>query len=87
MCKYLRGLTKPNIVVIGVSLGLDYVKLSNLRGEEVVHQMVHMWLNQQDDVIVTSGSPTMNSLMKALNDNGFKGHVNMIRNKLGSINI
>ena len=83
MCKYLTGLTKPNIIAVGVSLGLDYVKLSNLRGEEAVHQMLHMWLSQQDGVMATSGSPTLSSLMKALNDNGFKGHVHMIRSKLG----
>ncbi len=79
---YLKGLKKQDIVKVGTSLGLDSVKLGDARAEEILNEMIHMWLIQQDYVIDVSGTPMLRSLIKALEDNDFKGHANAIKSNI-----
>ena len=80
---YLAGLTKQNIVDVGVQLGLDFTKLTDLNGSEIKNEMIRMWLNQQDYVSQKSGIPTWRSLIMALEKNGFNGNADKIKSGVG----
>ena len=59
---------------VGTSLGLNYSKLRDLSVDKIPHEMVQWWLGKRDNVMEISGSPTLKSLVKALEENGFNGH-------------
>ena len=83
ICDYLCDLGHKDIVTIGCSLGLDYRKLSDLTVDKLpLHEMVHWWLEKRDNTMSISGTPTLNSLIKALKVNGFNGHVQNIEASL-----
>ncbi len=82
VCECLKDLGKPQIVKVGVSLGLYYENLYDLNSDDIPHNMVHMWLIKQDNVIKESGTPTWRSLIKALQDNDFNGNVHYIKTML-----
>ena len=64
---------------IGVSLGLDYSKLSDVSADKLPHEMIQWWLGKRDNVMENSGTPCLRSLISALEQNGFNGHVSNIR--------
>ena len=62
-------LTSLEVVDVGVSLGLNRIKLSNLEKDKVLGEMISMWLRKDCDVLTKSGKPTINTLIKALKEN------------------
>ena len=78
ICKYLRHLNQEDVVKVGTSLGLNYSKLRDLTADKIPHEMVQWWLGKRDNVMEISGTPTLKSLVKALEENGFNGHAKSI---------
>ena len=69
--RYLRELNNDQIIGVGSTLGINYVKLTrmhNLPGD-----MVAAWLRREDDIVEISGDPTWKALSEALKDNGQTG--------------
>ena len=62
--QYLGQLSNANLMYIGVTLGLSYYRLVRMNNSH--DDMVRAWLNQEDNIITTSGLPTWNSLCVAL---------------------
>ena len=61
------------MVKVGISLGLDSRKLSDV-GEDKIHEtMIDRWLGKQDYIMKISGTPTWGKLVKALRSNGYNG--------------
>ena len=67
---------------VGTSFGLNYGKLSDLPAEKIPHEMIQWWLGKRDNVMKVSGTPTLRSLIDALEKNGFDGHANKIKERL-----
>lgn len=80
--RFLAGLTKQNLIDVGVQLGLNYTNLTDLSGSEIKNELIRMWLNQQDYVSKTSGIPTWRSLIEALEENGFGGTADKIKTSI-----
>lgn len=78
LTKYLNDFKKEEIVNIGNSLGLDYVKLCNLTTNHS-REMILWWLEKRDNVMEISGTPTLKSLIDSLEQNGHIGHANKIK--------
>lgn len=76
--KYLDDLKKRDLVKIGIELGLDYNRLDSIAEHEFPHEMVRIWLLKVDNVVKFSGTPTLNSLARALKAKGFTGHADKI---------
>ena len=69
--RYLRELNNAQIIGVGSTLGINYVKLTrmhNLPGD-----MVAAWLRREDNVVEFSGDPTWKALSEALKENGQTG--------------
>ena len=75
ICNYLKDLSLEDIVKVGTSLGLKYSKLCDLTADKIPHEMIGWWLGKRDNVMEISGTPTLRSLINALQENGFNGHV------------
>lgn len=45
--------------------------------------MVAWWLERRDHVLKVSGTPTLNSLIEALETNGLNGHAEKIKEENG----
>lgn len=67
----MRPLSKGDIVKVGVTLGLKPNKLKDQTADEIHINMITSWLLKNDNVMESSGTPTLKSLKKALKDNGF----------------
>ena len=85
LCNDLRRLTKEEIVKVGTILGLNYGRLSDLPAEKFPHEMIQWWLEKRDYVMKISGTPTLRSLIKALEENGFDGHANKVKKYLPEV--
>ena len=70
------------MVKVGISLGLDSRKLSDVREEEIHQAMIDRWLGKQDYVMKISKTPTWGKLVKALKDNGYNGVAMKIENDI-----
>ncbi len=64
-----NNLQRQEVIDVGVSLGLNKVKLSNFEGEKVLGEMITMWLRKDNKVEERSGQPTIKSLVNALEQN------------------
>ncbi len=73
--KYLSSLPSPQIKILGVELGLDFVHLTNMNQETLLQDMVLAWLRRDDYVRET----TWHSLIKALESVGHNGIAANIR--------
>ena len=51
---------------VGVMLGLSHSRLLKMDSSTFLKDMVHAWLQREDDVVQWSGPPTWDSLAKAL---------------------
>ena len=71
--KYLKNLQKQDVINVGVSLGLDYGKLSDISADKIHLAMISSWLNKQDYVIENTGTPTLRTLISALKENELNG--------------
>ena len=54
-------------------LGLQYVHLKRMKEDCLLDDMLNSWLREDDCVTETSGSPSWQSLVKALEEAGCKG--------------
>ncbi len=51
ICKYLQGLSKPEITELGVQMGLSFWWLKNHKSSEIYcYDVVDAWLKKQDSV-------------------------------------
>ena len=79
MKQFLKHLTNAEIRNVGVHLGLSFRKLKSIREEDIPDETISRWLREDDDVTKTSGSPSWQSLVKALEEAGYNGVVANIR--------
>ena len=77
--RFLKHLANTDIRNVGVNLGLSFTRLKNFREESVLDDTISSWLRKDDDVTETSGSPSWQSLVKALEDEGYTGVAANIR--------
>ena len=75
---YLKTLQKQDVINVGISLGLDYGKLSDVSADKIHLTMINSWLNKQDYVMETTGTPTLRNLINALKDNSLNGNAEVI---------
>ena len=75
-------LENEQIIDVGAKLGLKRMKLQNIAPEKLESTMISKWLRQDDNVLTTSGPPTIKSLIRALDELGI-GVANTIRKKYG----
>ena len=71
--KFLECLSNDRLKTIGMYLGLRYVHLKKMKEDCMLDDMLDSWLREDDDVTETSGSPSWQSLVKALEEAGCKG--------------
>ena len=76
--KFLKILTNEELKNVGVELGLSYHHLEKM-GHDCLNELVHCWLNKDDDVMETSGTPSWESLARAVEEAGFTGVASSIR--------
>lgn len=69
---YLEELTKKQQLKVGVMLGLSHSRLMRMSDDTLLVDMVHAWLQREDDVIEWSGLPTWDRLAEALQELGHK---------------
>ena len=77
VCKCLEGLQRDDIIGLGLSLGLYYNNL--VRMQMLPHDMVHAWLLRMDNVIGQSGTPTTETLLKALQSQQLSGTADIVK--------
>lgn len=78
--KYLKPLDNDAILEVGMELGLDFNRLTNMKSSKYfLDEVVRSWLRQDDDVSETSGTPSWDSLIKALKAASFNGVASNIR--------
>lgn len=73
------SLAPHEIVQVGVALGLNYNHLQNMNQNDLLNEMINAWLRRDDNVIQASGTPTWQSLVKALESLHFSGVASEIR--------
>ena len=71
-------LRKQDYINVGVSLGLDYDKLSDVSADEIHLTMISWWLKKQDYVMTLTGTPTLRTLISALRENRLNGNAEEI---------
>ena len=79
--RFLKDLTNADIIHLGMELGMRYHHLKNMREDTLLDDMIGSWLRKDDDVIQTSGTPSWESLAKALEETGYNGVATNIRIK------
>ena len=77
--RFLKHLANTEMRNVGVNLGLSYTRLKNFREESVLDDTISSWLRKDDYVTDTSGSPSWQSLIKALEEAGHTGVAANIR--------
>ena len=77
--RHLKELDNDQIVDVGSTLGINYVKVTRMRS--LPGDMVAAWLRREDDVLEISGDPTWKALTEALKDNGQTGLAMKIQQK------
>ena len=68
--EFLKCLSNDRLIIVGVYLGLRYVNLKNMKEDSLLDDMLVSWLREDDDVTETSGSPSWQNLVKALEKDG-----------------
>lgn len=76
--KFLKALTNEELRRVGLELGLHWPHLKRM-GQDCLNDLVHCWLKKDDLVMETSGTPSWESLAKALEEADFKGLARDIR--------
>lgn len=69
--RFLKQLAPSEIRSLGLELGLRLPHLKRMNDD--LDEMIHCWLREDDDVYETSGIPSWENLVKALEEAGFKG--------------
>ena len=69
---YMKSLANTDLIQAGVALGLNYTRLKDIR-ENLLDEMLTKWLRGDDDVHETSGDPSWESLVRALEKAGYNG--------------
>ena len=77
--KFLKCLSNKELREVGLELGLRWPRLKNMKEDCVLDDMLDSWLREDDDVKETSGHPSWQSLVKALEEAGFNGVAAEIR--------
>ena len=77
ICKCLEGLQRDDIIGLGLSLGLYYPTLVKM--QMLPHDMVHAWLLRMDNVPKQSGTPTTDTLIRALDTQGLAGQAENVK--------
>ena len=77
--QFLNHLKSTEIRNVGVNLGLSFRKLKSIREEDIPDETISRWLREDDDVTETSGHPSWQSLVQALEEAGYNGVVANIR--------
>ena len=68
--EYLDRMDNARILKLGVTLGLNYIKLKkNMNSETFLLDTIHAWL-QKEDGVLKMGNPTWRTLVNALNSKG-----------------
>ena len=68
---HLKDLTPQNLTDLGVELGLHYPRLLEMKNLRL--ELAAAWLNEEDDVLDSTGPACWSSLIAALRANGHKG--------------
>lgn len=77
--RVLKSLSTVEVVNVGEKLGLNYFRLETMKDETFLGDMLSCWLREDDNVHATSGSPSWESLAKALEETGFSSMAEDIR--------
>ena len=77
--RFLKFLTNVDIRKVGLELGLHYHHLKNMPEETLLDDMLSCWLREDDHVSANSGTPSWESLAKALEEGGFTGVAENVR--------
>ena len=77
--EFLQDLDSKEIKKVGVNLGLSYLKLKSIAEENTQDEVIHRWLREDDDVNKTSGHPSWQSLVTALEKDGYNGVAAKVR--------
>lgn len=76
---FLKRLTNADIINVGLELGLRYHHLKNMKEDVLLDEILSCWLREDDNVRETSGTPSWESLAKALEGAGFNGVAREVR--------
>lgn len=63
---FLEDLTNDQLKTLGLALGLNDIRLEKINPDHLLNEVVHCWLKRADDVLDESGTPSWDSLVKAL---------------------
>ena len=58
---------------LGGELGLNITKLKRIPAQQLPLELCEQWLRGDDDVLQTSGTPTLSSLVRAMRSIGASG--------------
>ena len=71
---FIKDLPNEEITRLGITLGLNYVRLCNMTSQPNYYlDVVNSWLRQEDNVEDTSGEPSWETLAWALREIGQNG--------------
>ena len=72
--KYLRNLGQTDIYRVGLTLGLNHLRLMEMKDSDTFREnMIASWL-QKEDRVSRRGLPTWETLVNALRDDQVKQH-------------
>ena len=71
--RFLKQLTTSEIRSLGLELGLHHPHLKKMTDEGLLDEMLHCWLREDDIVHEISGTPSWESLIRALEAANFNG--------------
>ena len=75
---FLNELDTQELLELGGELGLDPIKLNRIPSQELPRRISISWIQEQDHVKETSGTPTWRSLAKAMRQVGANGTADKI---------
>ena len=80
--KFLKPLSNTQLREVGLELGLRWPRLKKMKENCMLDDMLESWLREDDDVTETSGRPSWLSLVKALEEAGYKGVATKIKQSM-----
>ena len=80
---YVKNLLKPDVVKVGMSLGIASRRLSDKSIDDIHIALINSWLAKQDYV----GIPTLRSLIKAFRGIGLEGKAKEIEKDYSSATV
>ena len=80
--KFLKPLSNKELREVGLELGLHWPHLKKMSEDCLLDDMLDSWLRADDDVIKTSGHPSWQSLVKALEETGCTGVATSVKQSM-----